>query len=51
MDELKQIFEREIRQLAGSVLSEPERSALDRSAEADAGVRLGRSRTYVRTVR
>jgi len=41
MDELERILEREVRKVAGGVFSSPQRSALDRSAEADAGVRLG----------
>ena len=40
MDELQQILEREVRELACRVLSEPERPTLDRSTEADVGVRL-----------
>jgi hypothetical protein len=35
MDELESVLERQVRELAGSVLGHPEGSALDRSAEAD----------------
>jgi hypothetical protein len=41
MDELQNILEREIRQLASRVLGQPESAALDRSAEADVRVGLG----------
>jgi hypothetical protein len=40
VDEPERILEREIRQLAGGVLGHPERTALDRSAEANLTVRL-----------
>ena len=49
VDELQGILEREVRQLAGGVLGQPECSALDRASEADVGVRLSRHRTYVLT--
>jgi hypothetical protein len=32
---LKRVFERQVRQLAGSILRHPQRAALDRAAEAD----------------
>ena len=41
MDELKRIPKGQVRELAGGVLGQPQRSALDRSAEGDVGVRLG----------
>ena len=41
MDELQKILERQVRELASGVLSEPERSTLDRSAEANVSVGLG----------
>jgi hypothetical protein len=41
VNELEQIFEREIRQLASGVLSEPQRPSLDCPLEADVGVGLG----------
>jgi hypothetical protein len=41
VDELERVLEREVRELARSILGEPERSALDRSAEADVRVGLG----------
>src|SRR5262249_44535353 len=40
VDELERVLEREVRQLAGGVLCQPQRAALDRPAEADLGVRL-----------
>lgn len=40
MHELQRVFERQVRELAGGVLGKPERSALDRPAEADVSVRL-----------
>jgi hypothetical protein len=43
LHELQGILERQVRQLAGCVLREPECSALDRTAEADLGVRVRRS--------
>jgi ATP-dependent DNA ligase len=41
VDELQCVLEREVRELAGRVLGHPQSSALDRSAEAHMGVRLG----------
>jgi hypothetical protein len=41
MDELQEIFERNVRQLAGGVLGHPQGTSLDRPAEADVRVRLG----------
>jgi hypothetical protein len=41
MDELQRIMKLQVRQLAGRILGQPERSTLDRSAEADVSVRLG----------
>jgi hypothetical protein len=41
MDELQSILERQVRQLAGGVLGEPECATLDRAAEADVSVGLG----------
>jgi hypothetical protein len=41
MDELEQVLQRKIRELAGRVLSEPQRTALDCPAEPDVCVRLG----------
>ncbi len=40
MHELQRVLEREIRQLAGSIFGQPQGSALDGSAEADASVGL-----------
>jgi hypothetical protein len=40
MDELQGVLEREVRELARGVLRQPERTSLDRSAEADAGARV-----------
>jgi hypothetical protein len=34
MDELQEILKGQVRELAGSVLSQPQRSALDRAAQA-----------------
>ncbi len=41
MHELQRVLERQVRKLASSVLGQPQRSALDRSAEADVRVGLG----------
>ena len=41
MDELQRVLERQVRELAGGVLGQPEGSALDRSAEADVSMGLG----------
>ena len=41
MDELQRVRKRGVRELASGVLSHPQGSALDGSAEANAGVRLG----------
>ena len=41
MHELQRVLERQVRELASGVLSQPECSALDRSAEADVSVGLG----------
>jgi hypothetical protein len=41
MHEPQRVLERQVRELAGRVLGEPKRSALDRSAEANMRVRLG----------
>jgi hypothetical protein len=41
VDELQGVLEREVRELACRVFSQPEGSALDRSPEADVGVGLG----------
>jgi hypothetical protein len=38
MDELREILEGEARELASRVLSEPQRTTLDRSTEADVSV-------------
>ena len=47
MYELERVLERKVRELAGGVLSEPQGSALDRSAEADVSVRLrGQERMF-----
>jgi len=47
MHELQRVLEREIRHLAGSIFGQPQGSALDGSAEADASVGW----TVIRTVR
>ena len=39
MDELERVLERQIRELAGSVLGKPECSALDSATEADVRAR------------
>ena len=41
MHELQRVLERKVRELASSVLGHPQRSTLDRSAEAGVGVCLG----------
>jgi hypothetical protein len=41
MHELQRILERQVRELASGVFSEPECSALDCTAEANVGVGLG----------
>jgi len=41
MNELEGVLERQVRGLTSRVLSEPEGSAFDRSAEANVGVGLG----------
>ena len=41
MDELQRVLERQVRELAGGVLGQPQSSALDRSAEPDVRVGLG----------
>jgi len=47
MDQLEQVLERQVRELAGGVLGEPQRPPLDRSAEADVGVGLsGQERMF-----
>lgn len=55
MDELQRVLKRQVRELASSVLSQPQRPSLARSAEADVRVGLGghermfpRSRTGLR---
>jgi hypothetical protein len=49
MDGLQGIFEVKVRQLAGSVLSEPECAALDCATEADVGVSFrGHERMFPR---
>ena len=40
MHELQRVPERQVRELASGVLSQPEGATLDRSAEADLSVRL-----------
>jgi hypothetical protein len=40
MDELQRVLERQVRELAGGVLGQPEGSALDSAAEADVSMRL-----------
>jgi hypothetical protein len=47
VDELQRVHERQVRDLAGGVLGQPQRSALDRATEADVGVEAVRSRTHV----
>jgi hypothetical protein len=47
VDELERVLERKVRQLTGGILSSPECSALDRTAEANMRVRRSRHRTYV----
>ena len=45
--ELERVLEGEVRELAGRVLGHPQCSALDRPAEANAGVRLrGQERMF-----
>jgi hypothetical protein len=41
MDELKQVFQREIRKLASGILGKPQRTALDCPTKADVRVWLG----------
>jgi hypothetical protein len=41
VDELPRILEQQVRKLAGRVLSQPQSTTLDRSAEADVSVGLG----------
>jgi hypothetical protein len=41
MDELQEVFERQVREFASGVLGQPQNSALDRSAKADVSVGLG----------
>jgi hypothetical protein len=41
VDELQKVRERQVREVAGGVLGQPECSALYRSTEADVSVRLG----------
>ena len=41
MDELQEIFKRQIRELASRILRQPECSAFNRSTEADLRVGLG----------
>jgi hypothetical protein len=41
VDELEQVLKRQVRELASSILSEPERSALNRLTKPDLRVRLG----------
>jgi hypothetical protein len=49
MDELQGVFKWKVRKLASRVLSSPQRPSLDRSAEADVGVRLrGQERMFSR---
>jgi hypothetical protein len=47
VDERERLFERQVRELAGSVLSSPEGPPLDGSAEANLWMRFRRHRTYV----
>ena len=49
VDELERVLERQIREFASSVLSQPESSALDGTTEADVRVRLrGQERMFAR---